>query len=83
MLTAFVQSFDLADRFTVRHAMTFLFGLAGVAALLPIGRLAIGRWAGLTAIALCLMTGYFYGSLFFTPIDVPFLAAMTWATSPS
>jgi hypothetical protein len=26
------------------------------------------------------MTGYFYGSLFFTPIDVPFLAAMTWAT---
>jgi hypothetical protein len=26
------------------------------------------------------MTGYVYGSLFFTPIDVPFLAAMTWAT---
>ena len=80
MLTAYVQSFDLADRITVRHAVTFLFGLAGVAALLPIGRLAIGRWAGLTAIALCLMTGYFYGSLFFTPIDVPFLAAITWAT---
>jgi hypothetical protein len=80
MLTAFVQSFDLADRFTVRHAMTFTLGLAGIAALLPIGRLAIGRWAGLAAIALCLMTGYLYGSLFFTPIDVPFLAAMTWAT---
>lgn len=80
MLTSFVQSFDLADRFTVRHAMTFLIGLGGLAALLPIGRLAAGRWAGLTAIALCLMTGYLYGSLFFTPIDVPFLAAMTWAT---
>ena len=80
MLTAYVQSFDLADRIIVRHAMTFIVGLAGVAALLPIGRLAVGRWAGLTAIALCLMTGYFYGSLFFTPIDVPFLAAMTWAT---
>ncbi len=80
MLTAYVQSFDLADRFTVRHAMTFMVGLAGVAALLPIGRLAVGRWAGLAAIVLCLMTGYFYGSLFFTPIDVPFLAAMTWAT---
>jgi hypothetical protein len=80
MLTAYVQSFDIADRITVRHAMTFLVGLAGVAALLPIGRLAAGRWAGLAAIALCLMTGYFYGSLFFTPIDVPFLAAMTWAT---
>jgi hypothetical protein len=80
MLTAYVQSFDFADRITVRHAMTFLVGLAGVAALLPLGRLAAGRWAGLAAIVLCLMTGYFYGSLFFTPIDVPFLAAMTWAT---
>jgi hypothetical protein len=40
MLTAYVQSFDLADRITVRHAMTFLVGLAGVAALLPLGRLA-------------------------------------------
>src|SRR5213075_825159 len=80
MLTAYVQSFDFADRITVRHAMTFLVGLAGVAALLPLGRLAAGRWAGLVAIALCLMTGYFYGSLFFTPIDVPFAAVMTWAT---
>jgi hypothetical protein len=80
MLTAYIQSFDFADRITVRHAMTFLVGLAGVAALLPLGRLAAGRWTGLAAIALCLMTGYFYGSLFFTPIDVPFAAAMTWAT---
>jgi len=80
ILTALVQSFDFADRFTVRHVMTFLVGLAGVAALLPIGRIAIGRWAGLTAIVLCLTTGYLYGSLFFAPIDVPFLAAMTWAT---
>ena len=80
MLTAYVQSFGFADRMTVRHVMTFLVGLAGVAALLPIAALAVGRWAGLTAIALCLLTGYFYGSLFFTPIDVPFAAAMTWAT---
>ena len=80
MLAAYVQSFDLADRMTVRHVMTFLVGVAGLAALLPIGRLAVGQWAGLTAIVLCLLTGYFYGSLFFTPIDVPFAAAMTWAT---
>jgi hypothetical protein len=80
MLTAYVQSFDFVDRITVRHAMTFLVGLAGIAALLPLGRLAGGRWVGLAAIALCLLTGYVYGSLFFTPIDVPFLAAMTWAT---
>lgn len=80
ILTAYVQSLDLADPVTIRHVATFLVGLAGVAALLPLGRLAVGRWAGLAAIALCLTTGYLYGSLFFTPIDIPFLAAMTWAT---
>jgi hypothetical protein len=80
MLTAYVQSLDLTSRVTVRHAMTFLVGIAGVAALLPLGRIAVGRWAGLAAIVLCLTTGYLYGSLFFTPIDVPFLAAMTFAT---
>ena len=46
MLTAFVQSLRLADPLTVRHAMTFLVGLAGLAALLPIARLSVGRWAG-------------------------------------
>lgn len=80
MLIAVVQSLGLGDPLTVRHAMTFLVGLAGLAALLPIARLTVGRWAGPAALALCLTTGYLYGSLFFTPIDVPFLAAMCWAT---
>jgi hypothetical protein len=80
ILTAIVQSFKVADPITVRHAMTFLVGLAGIAALLPIARMTLGRWAGVVAIILCLTTGYLYGHLFFTPIDVPFMAAMTLAT---
>jgi hypothetical protein len=40
-----------------------------------------GSWAGTAALVLCLSTGYLYGGLFFSPIDVPFLAAMTWATT--
>jgi hypothetical protein len=80
IMTAFVQSFGFANPWTIRHAMTFLAGLAALTALLPIGRLAVGRWGGLVAIGLCLTTGYVYGNLFFTPIDVPFLFAMTWAT---
>jgi len=80
ILVAIAQSLRLADPFTVRHALTFVVGLAGIAALLPIGRLAVGRWAGLAAIVLCLTTGNLYGHLFFTPNDMPFLAAMTWAT---
>ena len=79
ILIAAIQSLGLADHLTVRHAMTFAIGLAGIALLLPIGRLAVGRWAGLTAVTLCLTCGYLYGSLFFTPIDVPFLFAMTLA----
>jgi hypothetical protein len=46
--------------------------VAGIAALIPIGRLAVGRWAGLAAVALCLPTGNLYGHLFFTPNDIPF-----------
>jgi len=80
ILAAFLQSFEVANHWTVRHALTFLVGLGGIATLLPIARIAFGRWAGLVAIGLCLTTGYLYGSMFFTPIDVPFLFAMTLAT---
>ena len=80
ILVALVQSLDLLDHWTTRHALTFLVGLAAIAALLPIARLAGGRWAGLVAIGLCLTTGYLYGSMFYTPIDVPFMFAMTWST---
>ncbi|KWV60412.1 hypothetical protein AS156_28880 [Bradyrhizobium macuxiense] len=80
LLIAAVQSLHLASPITVRHAITLLIGLAGLAAVVPMARLTVGSWAGLTALALCLLTGYVYGNLFFAPIDVPFLFAMTWAT---
>jgi len=79
-LITLVQWTGIAEHWAVRHAMTFLSGLAGIALLLPIGRLAAGRWAGLAAVTLCLTCGYLYGGIFFTPIDVPFLFAMTAAT---
>jgi len=80
MLIAWVQSWAAADPLTIRHALTFAAGLCGLGALLPLGLLTYGAWAGTTALILCLTTGYLYGSLFFTPIDVPFMAAMSWAT---
>jgi hypothetical protein len=79
ILVAVVQSLTDADRFDVRHAVTFMVGLAGLAAVVPIGRLVIGRWAGFAALVLCLLTGNLYGHLFFSPNDTPFLATMTWA----
>src|SRR5258708_22094160 len=80
ILTALVQSLGLADAVTVRHAMTFLVGIAGLATLLPIARFSVGRWAGVAALILCLITGYLYGGLVFVPIYIPFLAAMGLAT---
>lgn len=80
ILVAALQSLGLANPLTVRHATTFLFGLAGIAAVVPLARLTVGYWAGLTALTLCLLTGYLYGNLFFAPIDVPFLFAMSWST---
>lgn len=80
MLISAVQSLGLASALTVRHAVTFVIGLAGIAALLPLGRLVAGKWVGLIAVVLCLITGYLYGLLFFAPIDTPFLAAMCWST---
>jgi hypothetical protein len=79
ILVAIVQSLTDADHFDVRHAATFMTGLAGLAAVVPIGRLAIGPWAGFAALVLCLLTGNLYGHLFFSPYDTPFLATMTWA----
>ncbi|HLH91552.1 MAG TPA: hypothetical protein VKX28_24130 [Xanthobacteraceae bacterium] len=80
MLTAAVQSLALANPLTIRHALSFVIGLAGLAALLPMARLSFGRWVGPAALVICLLTGYLYGNLFFAPIDTPFLAAMCWAT---
>jgi len=79
MITAAVQSLGLAEPLTVRHAMTFVVGLIGIAAVYPIGRLSFGSWVGACALGLCLLTGYLYGNLFFAPIDIPFLATMCWA----
>lgn len=80
ILVTAAQSLHLAHPFTIWHALTFVVGLIGLAAVVPIGRIAVGRWAGFTALVLCLTTGNLYGHLFFTPNDIPFLAAMTWAT---
>ena len=80
ILTAAVQSLDLANPLTIRHALTFAVGVTGVAALYPMARLSFGRWVGPAAVVICLSTGYVYGNLFFAPIDAPFLAAMCWAT---
>src|SRR5262249_26274328 len=57
ILITVVQRFDFADHWTIRHALTFLLGLAAIAGLVPIARFTVGRWAGLIAAILCVTTG--------------------------
>ena len=80
ILIAAVQSLGIAEHWTARHAVTFSAGLAGIAMVVPLARRVVGPWAGVTALTLCLTTGYLYGSLFYSPIDVSFLFSMTAAT---
>jgi hypothetical protein len=80
ILTALIQTLDIAGHWTTRHAVTLVTGIVGIAMLVPLARRVAGSWAGLTAIILCLTTGYLYGNLFCTPIDIPFLFAMMAAT---
>jgi len=80
ILTALIQALDIAGHWTTRHAVTLVTGIVGIATLVPLARRVAGPWAGLTAIILCLTTGYLYGNLFCTPIDIPFLFAMTATT---
>jgi hypothetical protein len=50
MLIAWVQSWAAADPLTIRHAFTFAAGLCGLGALLPLGLLTYGTWAGTAAL---------------------------------
>src|ERR1039458_8822495 len=44
ILVAVAQSTHSAEPFVVRHALSFVVGLSGIAALLPLGCLAVGPW---------------------------------------
>ena len=60
-LIALVQSWAAADPLTIRHALTFAAGLCGLGALLPLGLLTYGAWAGTAALILCYASmGYFH-----------------------
>jgi hypothetical protein len=73
ILVALTQTLDIAEHWTTRHAVALVIGILGIATLVPMARRVAGRWAGVTAITLCLATGYIYGNLFCTPIDIPVL----------
>jgi hypothetical protein len=71
-----VSSINIWD---LRHLLSALFGLAGLAGSWLMARRLAGEWAGVAAIALLLLTGAWSGAMFTHTKDVPFAAAMVWA----
>jgi len=79
MLVAAVQSLELAAPFDVRHVMTAMLSLTAFPAVFLIGRRVFNARVGLTACVLLLLSGNYYGHMFNSPADAPFLVTATWA----
>lgn len=72
---------------TLRHLLSALFGLGGLAGAWMLARHLVGgaagkargEWAGLAALVLLLVTGAWTGAMFTHTKDVPFATTMVWA----
>lgn len=71
----------------LRHLLSALFGLLGLAGVWQLGRELGGEWggesgrerAGLAALVILALTGAWSGGMFTHTKDVPFATCMTWA----
>src|SRR5690606_13979231 len=62
------------------HALSFIFGLAGMWAVRATAVAVGGRFAGIVSLFI-LILGFpvFYGHLFINPKDIPFFAGYAWS----
>jgi hypothetical protein len=79
LIAAALERVSSANIWDLRHLLSALFGLAGLAGSWLLARRLAGEWAGVAALALLLMTGAWSGAMFTHTKDVPFAAAMVWA----
>src|SRR5215469_991201 len=68
------------DPYDIRHLMSALAGLGGIAASAAAARMIAGARAGLLAALALALCGVWYGGMFNHTKDVPFAAAMMGAT---
>ncbi len=67
------------DVFLIRHLLSAMIGVAGIAAAWAVARLIAGPRAGLIALVALAVCGPYFGGMFNHTKDVPFAAAMTGA----
>lgn len=77
---ALTKVFPAADPWALRHLLSGLIGVAGLFGAFKLARLLGGEKAGIAAVLLLLLTGAWSGAMITHTKDVPFAAAMIWAT---
>ena len=74
------RALPIFDPYSVRHLLSALTGIAGIAAAGATARLVAGPRAGAIAAFALAVCGPWYGSMFIHTKDIPFAAAMMGAT---
>ena len=67
------------DPFLIRHFLSAMIGVAGMAGVWATARLVAGPRAGLIALCAIAVCGPYFGGMFNHTKDVPFAAAVIWA----
>ena len=73
------RALPFLDPYLVRHILSSLTGLAGIAGAWATARLVAGPRAGAIAAFALAVSGCWYGAMFNHTKDIPFAAAMVWA----
>ncbi len=68
-----------APPWEIGHALSAVFGFAGMAAVWITGRFLGGPGMGLAALVLLTLTPRYFGHIWFNPKDIPFAACSAWA----
>ncbi|MGD9921101.1 MAG: glycosyltransferase family 39 protein [Pseudorhodoplanes sp.] len=66
------------DVFLIRHFLSAMIGIAGIAGAFATARLVAGPRAGLIALIALAICGPYFGGMFNHTKDIPFAAAMIW-----
>ena len=76
---SFERVFHTSDVWELRHLLSGLFGLVGMAGAWQLARQLGGERVALVTLVLLTLTGAWLGAIFTHTKDVPFAACMTWA----
>lgn len=79
LLAALLERVLPLDIWDLRHLLSALFGLAGIAAVFRLTRLLADEATALAAAVLLALAGGWWGAMFTHTKDVPFAACMAWA----